>query len=237
MNRDEETVLKYLQTLTLGSVVHEPYLNETPDFAINSEIGVEVRRLDEQYFTEDNPQGLDVRGIPIWHLTDKICREFPKTNDAKTYWVTTFIRRPLPSNKNYRQALSRALADFEQNLEAKDYRAKILPNVELEIRYLGPVAGLDENRFALAGLEDLDQGGWLLSLLPQNLTHCMQEKSKKVAPYLDRYDRWWLVLVDYIALHLNAEEQAQVISTCPRIAPWEKVVLLHPTKGKALLSY
>jgi hypothetical protein len=49
LNKDEQRVEEYLKYLGYGSVEHEPIKNETPDFLLDSEIAVEVRRLNNNH--------------------------------------------------------------------------------------------------------------------------------------------------------------------------------------------
>jgi len=49
--KHEEGIVKaYLEHWGYENIVYEPIKNETPDFLINNETAIEVRRLNQHYF-------------------------------------------------------------------------------------------------------------------------------------------------------------------------------------------
>ncbi len=63
MNKDEKRAKKFLKR-HYSNIQFEPIKNAPPDFLINNNIAVEVRRLNQNYFDGDNPKGLEEDDIP-----------------------------------------------------------------------------------------------------------------------------------------------------------------------------
>jgi hypothetical protein len=69
MNREEKITEAYLESLGFKDVVFEPEgKSRIPDFQIDGNIAVEVRRLNQHYFTKDKVRGLEERRIPLFQL-------------------------------------------------------------------------------------------------------------------------------------------------------------------------
>jgi hypothetical protein len=61
--------------------------------------------------------------------------------------------------------------------------------------------------------------------MEKNLTICIDEKTRKIAPYRKKYSEWWLVLVDF--MFGGTERPVQVIHD------WDKVLVTHPSNYAA----
>ncbi|MNJ56792.1 hypothetical protein D3C77_523560 [compost metagenome] len=134
-----------------------------------------------------------------------------------TFW------RPL-DGKAIKRELSKALAAFYAHPNPAGLDTKLTRNFELEISPAGiPVA----NHFMLGASSDFDQGGFVASEIIRNLKLCITEKAAKIAPYIDRYREWWLVLPDYIGPDLNADERS-TIGEHVNTLTFSPVVLIHP---------
>ena len=76
MNREEKIAKVYLKSLGFKNVVFEPDGNIPPDFSIDGRIAVEVRRLNQNFFTKDEAQGLKEARIPLFRLLQSSLSEF-----------------------------------------------------------------------------------------------------------------------------------------------------------------
>ncbi|MDO9271654.1 MAG: hypothetical protein Q7T94_01375 [Rugosibacter sp.] len=66
MDDSERLAEKYLLALNCGEVVFEPDGNIPPDFSVDARIGVEVRRLNQNYEKSDGSiEGLEELAIPL----------------------------------------------------------------------------------------------------------------------------------------------------------------------------
>jgi hypothetical protein len=94
MNAKEHRAGNYLQGLGIGSVRFEPDGNIPPDFSVGSSTGVKVRRLNQNYFGEDDPKGLEELSISLWRILEKGASGFGNRFSAKSYWIFAEYRRP-----------------------------------------------------------------------------------------------------------------------------------------------
>ena len=65
MNDSERTVWRFLESLGLGLVEHEPDGKSPPDFLVAGRIAVEARRLNENEEVEGEHRGLEVTATPL----------------------------------------------------------------------------------------------------------------------------------------------------------------------------
>lgn len=64
----------------------------------------------------------------------------------------------------------------------------------------------------------------------RNLRLCVEEKERKIAPYRNRYSRWWLLLADHIDYSMDEEDREifrrEVMPTIQH--SFEKIIFLDP---------
>jgi hypothetical protein len=230
MDRSEQLVLAYLESLELGPVAYEPDGRIPPDFVIG-DIAVEVRRLNQNYETLGSYEGLESTEASLIRFVERVLPTFGPAPDGKGWWVSYDFWRPL-DGKAVKRALPQALAAFQAAPAPNGADLRLTETFELEIRPASiPVAQL----FMLGGYSDRDAGGFVGSEIIRNLNLCIAEKAAKVAPYLDRYREWWLVLPDYIGPDLNADER-ESIGEHVDVRTFARVILVHPRKPtKALV--
>jgi hypothetical protein len=73
MNREEKIAEAYLKSLGFKNVVFEPDGNIPPDFSMDGRIAVEVRRLNQHFFTKDEVRGLEEGRLPLFKLLPEFC--------------------------------------------------------------------------------------------------------------------------------------------------------------------
>ncbi len=77
-------------------------------------------------------------------------------------------------------------------------------------------------------MNDDDWGGWVLEQLDKNLRLCVDEKTRKVAPYRSRYPKWWLVLIDQVAYGLSDHNRQQFRQGTRIEHDWDNVIIVSP---------
>jgi hypothetical protein len=82
--------------------------------------------------------------------------------------------------------------------------------------------------FQLRGSADGDLLGAVLAEIERNLRFCIEEKAAKVKPVFGRYDEWWLVLVNYVDINMEAEDyEGFTIASYPPLAhPFRRIFLV-----------
>ena len=228
MNREEQLAKAYLESLQAGEVVFEP-LGKTkiPDFSLANQIGVEVRRLNENYFGESQTEGLEQVDRPIWKALNETLASFEGKKSPRSYWVMIEFERPLDlKGKQLRSAIKHALAGFLASTP-EDSTSSIPVDVCNGLQLLlYPSALTSGNPFRVAGSSDMDSGGMVVQLYIQNIKHCITDKSQKTLPVQSQYDGWWLLLVDYLRHGLLDNEMAEVEQAVTNLGAFARVILL-----------
>ena len=196
MNRDEKIANDYLSS-HYSQVIFEPDGNITPDFKIEDGIGIEVRRLNQQYERNGKTKGLEEDSIPLRRLIEKEFEKYPKSMSGNSFWVGFHFERGIKFKKKIiQQNLKDAIHDFESKGEITPTRYKIFDNLWITFATKGSFTG--NNKYKIGIEADYNSGGFLISMYVSNVLHCATEKEKKITPYQSRYKQWWLLLIDYI---------------------------------------
>lgn len=235
MNPEEKVVRNYFDALDAGSVVFEPDGNIPPDFSIDGSIGVEVRRLNENYFGGSEAEGLEELSIPLWKDLKAVLADFDECYNGNTYGVFLEYERPsMGTGQDTADAVRDALEDFLDSGGAET-RKTLNPSKNLELEVV-PISSSKGEVFLLAGGMDWNRGGWTMGTYVENISHCLQEKRNKVASHLHRYDSWWLVLVDRIkAWSSDEEEVSQIRSEIPGLEIFDRLIVINQ-KGDTRLD-
>lgn len=180
MDNTEGHALKFLESLRLGNVVYEPDGNIPPDFLVGGEIAVEVRRLNQHYFSGDNADGLENTSRRLFDFLDKLCAASgPPKN--RSYFLRWTFRRPLSLSN----ALKRSVREYLKNIDVDSIIEKESASFEnshltLSIR---PASKPLLTKFRAGGFCDFDAGGWVGAEYKKNIEHVCKEKFKKIQPY------------------------------------------------------
>jgi hypothetical protein len=222
----ERQAYLFLRSLGYTDVIHEPVGNRPPDFGVEGQIAVEVRRLNENEPGEQ-PRGLAEVGVPFRRL---ILRELAAHGaplaDGQTWWVSYSLKRPLPPWKRVKAEVKAALARFATLPE--DETEYDLCDWTVNLRFRRADAPVPDRKFVLAISLDDDSGGFVVAEVVRNLRLCIADKIGKVTPFLKDYAEWWLVLPDLVALaNLDDREIAEVRNHIDP-GPFRRIALLDP---------
>ena len=110
MDKSERLAEQYLLSLERGSVVFEPDGNTPLDFAFSGTIGVEVRRLNQNYGHPDGSmEGLEQLSIPLWQRLEKLLPSIGPSIGGESWYVGMDFRRPIDSWKFLQAKIKKAL--------------------------------------------------------------------------------------------------------------------------------
>jgi len=223
MDRSERVAYEYLLFRGHLDVVYEPDGNIPPDFLVDGHIAVEVRRLNQNDFSVMPHRGIEESEIPLKMHLVRLLASYGSSN------VTRFIgldfRRPLPKWSVIEKGARTFLDNVAADALPKGSVRMVAPNVELEYSCAVANAG---DAFDLGVVSDDDWGGWLLEQLDNNLRLCVDEKTRKVAPYRSRYPEWWLVLIDQVAYGLPDHNRQQFRQNTRIEHDWDKIIIVSP---------
>ena len=207
-----------------SSVVYEPDGNIPPDFVINGEIAVEVRRLNQNFSDGSRMQGLEEVSIPLWQKMTKLVESIAET-DGNSWFVWFRFSRPAPFWKSLEPQLRDALLEFKAS--ARKYRRVIYSDQNFQVEVAEASKPL-ETFFRIGGMTDQQAGGWVVAELILNIQHCASEKLGKIEPYRDKYKTWWLALTNHTGFKLDQYDQQQLQQHLTRPNGWDKVLLVTP---------
>jgi|6_EtaG_2_1085325.scaffolds.fasta_scaffold00038_62 hypothetical protein len=235
MNAEEKIAEKYLLTLGKGNPTFEPDGNIPPDFSFCSGIGIEVRRLNENFVSESKSEGLEQLSIPLKSIIREITSEFDEENNKRTFWVAVQYSRPYnESFRDIKKEIRNRLSDFLNNPPQLPTNLSINSSLTLRIHK----APLKQGRVFIFALDhDNDRGGWVIDLFQKNVNLTIEEKELKINPYRSRYTKWWLLLVDSIRLPAGKEDLNDYNKVFPDKKSFEKVIVLNPSTGKPIIQF
>ena len=233
MNREEKITEAYMKSLGFKNVVFEPDGNIPPDFLIDGRIAVEVRRLNQHFFTKDEARGLEESRLPLFKLLQASLSKFNSQYKGESYWVSIRFHRPIQKGSTVKKAIHEALTHFLTTSFPLPCDVRVTDSISFHIFSSQPVVG---RVFRFAGGTDRESGGFVLAEFKKNFDHCVKEKSEKIKGYYDRYTSWWLILVDKIAYGFDESEKKEIKSMVTMNSYWDKVIVLDSLNGNNIFE-
>lgn len=229
MKREEVIAFKYLKSHGYKQVVYEPDGNVPPDFLVNNEIAIEVRRLNKHV----NGEPLEELKFKLIPRINGLLEEYNNVQFDKTDFIVVNYSRPLRPNKALMKKLRTVLNEKLSHLgESKEVQI----DENLSIIFFPSEKKLD-SAYVMGIHGDSDSFGFVVSDVYDNLKIIIKEKENKIDQYFFRYKKWWLLLIDYIGYGLNELEIQQLKDLGLECNKFEKVIFippLNPSEGKAL---
>jgi hypothetical protein len=220
MKPEERVVQSDFQRVKLAeTIVYEPDGNMPPDFLLSGSIAIEVRRLNENYKTEQGKAiGLEQDMIRLWNKLESACAQVAKQG-AKQYFIEVQIvgERPLDlswlTTKAITDLYSKATTDCFTHEELGirlDWKPRLgVPRSEAVVVYI---------------FMDDAAGGWTGIVYSENIQAVIDEKWVKCMQNARQpYGEWWLVLVDYIFPSTDFLSHYEFI---PDLKGFSKVIVL-----------
>ncbi|MDO8332004.1 MAG: hypothetical protein Q7T36_16180 [Fluviicoccus sp.] len=228
MNEEERLAEQYLRNLNIGTVFFEPDGNNPPDFSVGNNIGVEVRRLNQNYHNLDGSiKGLEELAIPLQQRFERLLLAMGPSVNGESWFVGMDFRRPIGSLTSLERKLKSGLNTF-MNLPL---RSKMVIKISANFKIDFIRASKDHGTFFLFGASsDDDSGGWVMGELEKNIRLCILEKERKTAEYRNKYQEWWLILVDHIAYGIDIEERIKLRISLNNgvLRSFNKIILIDP---------
>jgi hypothetical protein len=234
VKREETIALQYLNSLGLGNFKYEPDGNIPPDFSLDRNIAVEVRRLNENYFTGTDAEGLEQLTIPLHKTLERVLSTYDSRYNGSSYWVGITYKRTFPrSQKKIENQMHIVLDNFLKNTPTLPASIEVTESIRLDILPATPKQG---KLFRHGVSADWDSGGFLASLFIKNIFHCLDEKNHKIVGYASKYSVWWLLLVDNIGWDLMDEEVTEIKTAIINYNRFSKLIVRNGNGSKCLLD-
>ena len=227
LDLSEQLATEYLQNIGCKSVIYQPDGNVPPDFVVDDGIGVEVRRLNQNEITDSGYRGLEETSVPLLMKIKRLLNSFGPPDSGTRWFVSYTFRRPL-SWKGLKGPLRDALTTF-RNSRIESCYATVTISDTFDIDLIR-ATNAHSHFFVLGGYSDSDSGGWVLSEALRNLRICIREKSRKITRARDRYNEWWLILIDYIGYGAYDCDRSTFRKHLALEHDWNRIFLVNPIK-------
>ncbi len=232
MKKEEQIIFDYLESCGFTDIEYEPDGNIPPDFALNKEIGVEVRTLNQNYFKHSDIIGIEQADFRLQRGIKGVLEEFSMKRSVNCYWIALQFKRPIGNLKTIKNLTKKELQTFLRMRPNTPYEINISSNIQLTI-----ANGERKNRqrFRIGLVSDFDSGGWIIPLYIENINHCIEEKTRKIQAYQPNYKKWWLILVDYL-YGISNIDIPEVISNINMTNEWERVIIVNPANKRKIFE-
>jgi hypothetical protein len=231
VKKEEKTVFEYLKSEGYKLIKFEPDGNIPPDFMIDDSTAVEVRRLNENYFSGDKPVGHYEEHHGLWELLFHFLAGYKNVNMKSSYWLDFGYERPIPEPNELKKNLKLQLDNFIQN-PVPYAELKVTPSFTIR---LIPKQTEEKNAILLASSHDDNGGGAVLQIYIANINYCIREKTSKIRRAKINYSQWWIILVDSLIYGINSIEMEQLKKYIVLPVQWKKLIILDPETKKAIL--
>lgn len=226
MDPTEQLVERYLLHRGHRKVSFEPDGNVPPDFLVDDNIAVEVRRLNQTYVENGVPRGLEKANISTWQGVKRLLGKFDRPASEASWYIRIRLSRPVEQWKRLQPRLEKGLREFAASSSKQPGPVACGQGVELEV--IGLAGTAQANLFLLGSLDDRQACGWLFEELENNIQRCVDEKAKKIAARRQKYPHWWLILVDHIGYALDEEEREMFRDEVVVHHDWDRIILVDP---------
>lgn len=234
MDNTEKHVREHLIYCGYAHIEYEPDGNIPPDFLVDGKIAVEVRRLNQRYFSESDEKGLEEVAIPLWNGLSKLLASFGPPSRGESWYVFYRFSRPIGTWKTLERTIRTGLQSF---LADKNHSKRLVAKTHgIEIEVIARKSQPHTSMFVLAGCSDQDSGGWLLAEMEANIRYCASEKSRKILKFRPKYERWWLALVDHIGYGLDNFDREMFRDQVSVDHDWDKILIIDPSDHKRWLE-
>ena len=229
MKQEEKLVEQFLEEHGFKTIYFEP-LGESkpPDFRIDGNIAVEVRRLNKHVAVNNTIQ-------PIEDLEYKFVPKFRKLLDSMddseldySIAVTLRYKRPIKLSKELLKGIKNSILK-STNLELFGVEIEYNKQIKYEL-YKGNVK--TEKTYNLVIWSDFDKGGTVQDARYEATKICINEKTEKLIDLKDKFSALWLILVDDIFSRVDYTTK-QDFERFPKIESiFERVIIVSRINSK-----
>jgi len=226
MDKAEKIVEQYLISKSYETVVYEPTVNATPDFLVDGRIAVEVTRLNIHY--DDHllePYAHVQHLIPVYQSLRNMLLKFGPSIDGESWLVFFSLMHPFKGWGAIRAAVKSELDAFYACKNRENCSFKVAESIEITLRKAHKQ--METFYFYAGGSEDF-QGCLVISEMNRNIQIAADLKSVKIKSEKEKYDQWWLALVDGIGCGISGQDFEQLLSMPLNRLDWNKILLVNP---------
>lgn len=220
----QESLIKY-GFHTIRNIV------DPPDLIVNGNIAVEVRRLNQHYFSNNTPIEVETGYKSIKRICQDIINSFPNPSQLPSAMISYTFFRPLLTTKENRKIIREILAEHLPVIEqSKEYVRN-----KLEIR-MYPWSEPMENRYFIGAIHDGNRGGFVQGMMAENFPIALGSKEKDLPRYKNKFTECWLALIDEIYLWHDDASLIEMIETLNIKTNFDKILIFSPFKHFAFTT-
>lgn len=209
---DESIVREYLKSLGYKKIVYEPEPNSPPDFLINDDIAIEVRRLNKNLRSDEARfgfYGADNLTFKLSSLIKNVVDSINLEAEVKgsilfNYGFKNPVNMARPLKKKIKAIFQEQLEHLLKNQpyinnDPKSVNNEVYANDNLWFTFFKSHSQLNET-FVLISSVNHDLTTWESGqqVLAENIELVIREKEAKIGSKFNQHNYWWLILVDYI---------------------------------------
>jgi hypothetical protein len=215
------------------SVDYEPCGRDTaPDFLVDGQIAVEVRRLNQNFVSRDGRvEGVEQQWRSIWKKLFELVTSFPAPLNGQSWFLSIRFRRPVDWNL-LRPKIRQALNDFINQPARSACNISLSPNFRISLHPAGQVL---RTFFVMAVGLDSDRGGWVGAEVLENIHLCIDEKTRVINR--SNYAEWWLLLIDRTGLGFDKNDYESLREATSFGFSFDRVLLINPYSGNDFKIY
>ena len=229
-NREEQIVIDCLIHQGYTEIEFEPDGNIPPDILVDNKIAIEVRRLNQNEITEEGFNGLEEDEFSVQGIMRKILQESSDETFDKSAFVGYYFNRPIPTKKEIKKYVSEILENHKSII---DEEREYVLNKYFRMNIFPSATKLNQ-QYQYGMSSDNDSGGFVVSLIYENLKLIIPEKDEKTSKYRERYSEWWLAVVDKIGYGLSDLDSKQ-FHNLPKIEnSFDRLLLVSAINSKSL---
>lgn len=247
-NGDELLAKKWLESQGCSNI--ERSEEDPPDYVVDDSLAVEVRRLNRSIQVDGQTEGEETSRISLFKTIEIILSDIDLPGNEQS-WVVDCeynFSRSLPNKKVIEKQIREALQpltqpydtdvihqlgskylDYDKHADELGYLHSLhlcLPcGICLELSEISATPA----RFLLQNVSD-GEGVAVLSELESNINAAIQEKSQKIRDRKNKFDRWWLILIDhicYVPYSGLTQTELENLRTSIRVEkPWSRIIII-----------
>lgn len=232
---EEEITKNYLLSIGFSNIIYEPDGNIPPDFLVNRDIAIEVRRLNQFITIDKQDFSIEDQKYRLMPRITNLLNKYTLSEGHSAYVSVTYSRPII----NYKSITTKLSEIFDKHLDTLDqYKEYIIDN-HLKIR-IKPAKKLFENKaYVYGSISDQDSGGCVIGEIVKSLKKIIPEKEKKIEKVYSKYKEWWLLLVDSTNLGFSGEDFDQLKTSHISSGLFNKILLissLNYSKGYEIFN-
>ena len=239
-NSDECLAKRWLN-LQGHSAISRPK-DDPPDYVVQGQYAVEVRRLNWMTEIEGKTKGIEGSEKPLERTVKRVFEEYDKPPKGYTIHVNLDFpfEPPTPGKEVVEREVGQALDEVVEeicNSPDSGITSQSMPAIRkflacgLHLRF-APIRIGEPGGFFLQDVQvATGSRGWVISDAIQNILRCVEDKTDKVMRKnrVQDYSAWWLVLVDHILFSstpLAETELNKVREALPDRTFWSRIVVV-----------